>query len=155
MLKCQNYVDNLTIMNMIKFMLSWVENIKSFLTLSPGPEVINFFSCSTQLCTKFILLINLKCQQAFISMIATTSERLKARNLFICRYFSFYEQLKFCAQLSWACKKFLTSSPGLKVIKLEYILKLKIKCNDWLLADTCLMRFWYLSHLWVCKQQRI
>ena len=26
---------------------------------------------------------------------------------------------------------------GLKVIKLEYILKLKIKCNDWLLADTC------------------
>ena len=28
-------------------------------------------------------------------------------------------------------------SPGLEVIKLEYILRLKIKCNDWLLADTC------------------
>ena len=42
----------------------------------------------------------------FISMINTISERLKARNLFICRYFSFYEQLKFCAQLSWAWKKF-------------------------------------------------
>ena len=28
--------------------------------------------------------------------------------------------------------------PGLEVIKLEFILKLKIKCNDWLLADTCL-----------------
>ena len=28
-------------------------------------------------------------------------------------------------------------STGLKVIKLEYSLKLKIKCNNWLLADTC------------------
>ena len=27
---------------------------------------------------------------------------------------------------------------GLEVIKLEFILKLKIKHNDWLLADTCL-----------------
>ena len=35
-----------------------------------------------------------------IIMINTTSERLKARNFFICPYFSFYEQLKFCAQLS-------------------------------------------------------
>ena len=26
---------------------------------------------------------------------------------------------------------------GLEVIKLEYNLKLKIKCNDWLLVDTC------------------
>ena len=29
-------------------------------------------------------------------------------------------------------------SSGLEVIKLELILKLKIKRNDWLLADTCL-----------------
>ena len=29
------------------------------------------------------------------------------------------------------------ASPGLKVIKLEYILRLKIKRNDWLIADTC------------------
>ena len=28
-------------------------------------------------------------------------------------------------------------TPGLEVIKLEYSLRLKIKCNDWLLADTC------------------
>ena len=28
------------------------------------------------------------------------SERLKARNLYICWYLSFYEQSKFCAQLS-------------------------------------------------------
>ena len=27
--------------------------------------------------------------------------------------------------------------PGLKVIKLEFILRLKIKRNDWLIADTC------------------
>ena len=36
----------------------------------------------------------------------TISERLKARYFFICRYFSFYGQLKFRAQLSWAWKKF-------------------------------------------------
>ena len=27
--------------------------------------------------------------------------------------------------------------PGLEVIKLEFILRLKIKRNDWLFADTC------------------
>ena len=36
----------------------------------------------------------------FISMINTTSERLKPRNFFKCGYFSFNEQLKFRAQLS-------------------------------------------------------
>ena len=70
-----------------------------------GPEVIKLFSCSTQLSMKFILLINVKMPTivgilTFISMIDTTSERLEARNFFICRYFSFYEQLKFSAQLS-------------------------------------------------------
>ena len=39
-------------------------------------------------------------------MINTTSERLKARKVFICQYFSFYEQLKFRAQLSLARIKF-------------------------------------------------
>ena len=34
--------------------------------------------------------------------------------------------------------KIAGKSPGLKVIKLEYILRLKIKRNDRLLADTCL-----------------
>ena len=52
----------------------------------PGPEVIKFFSCSTQRSTKFILLINVKMPTivgilTFISMINLTSERLKARNL--------------------------------------------------------------------------
>ena len=46
----------------------------------PGPEVIKLFSCSTQLNTKFILLINVKMPTivgilTFISMINTTSER--------------------------------------------------------------------------------
>ena len=75
------------------------------------PEVIKLFSCSTQLCMKFFLLINVKMPTivgilTFTSMINTTSERLKPRYFFICRYFSFYEQLKFHAQLSWAWKKF-------------------------------------------------
>ena len=47
----------------------------------------------------------------FISMINTTYERLKARNFFICRYSNIYEQLKFCAQLSWAWKKFYNLGP--------------------------------------------
>ena len=60
-----------------------------------GPEVIKPFSCSTQLSTKFILLINVKMPTivgilTFISMINTISERLKARH-FSCPYFSFNE----------------------------------------------------------------
>ena len=63
------------------------------------------FLYSTQLSTKLILLINVKMLTTvgilsfFISMINTTSERLKSRNIFICRYFSVFEQFKFRAQL--------------------------------------------------------
>ena len=72
---------------------------------SSGPKVIKLFPCSTQLSTKFILLINVKMPTivgilTFVSMINTTSERLKAINFLIFRYFSFYELLKFRAQLS-------------------------------------------------------
>ena len=35
-------------------------------------------------------------------------------------------------------QKLIYSWPGPEVIKLEYSLKLKIKRNDWMLADTCL-----------------
>ena len=71
------------------------------------PKVMNLFPCSTQLSTKFIRIINEPTIiLIFISMINTISDRLKARNSFICRYFSVYEQLKFHAQLSWAWKKF-------------------------------------------------
>ena len=69
------------------------------------PRGYKTFSYSTQLSTKFIVLINAKMPTivgilTFVSMINTTNERLKARNVFIYRYFSFYEQLKFRAQLS-------------------------------------------------------
>ena len=75
-----------------------------------GPEVIKLIPCSTQPSMKFILLIKVKMPTivgilTFISMI-NTSKRFKARNFFICRYLSFYEHLKFHAQLSWAWKKF-------------------------------------------------
>ena len=36
----------------------------------------------------------------FVSMIKTIFEKLKAKNFCICQYISFYEQLKFPAQLS-------------------------------------------------------
>ena len=70
---------------------------------------------------KFILLINVKMPTivgilTFISMIIATSERLKARNFFICRYFSFYEQLKFSAQVSEHENSFITSGPGVQEI---------------------------------------
>ena len=77
------------------------DQIKTLTALDrPGPEVIKLFPCSTQLGTKFILLINVKMPTIvgilrFISMINTTSERLEARNFFICRHFSFYEPLNF------------------------------------------------------------
>ena len=52
-----------------------------------------------------MLLINVKMPTivgilTFISMINTTTERLKAKHFFSCQYFSLYEQLKFCAHLS-------------------------------------------------------
>ena len=81
------------------------QNPVNFHLCRPGTKVIKFSTYSTQLSTKFILLLNVKMPTivgilTFISMINTTYERLKARNFFICRYFSVYEQLKFRAQLS-------------------------------------------------------
>ena len=57
-------------------------------------KVIKLLSCSTQLSTKFILLITVKMPTivgilTFISMINTTSERLKTRHFYICRYLFF------------------------------------------------------------------
>ena len=75
------------------------------------PGVIKLFSYSTQLSMKFILLITVKMPTivgilTFISRIRTSSERLKAWNNYIFQHLSFYEQLKFHAQLRWAWKKF-------------------------------------------------
>ena len=66
------------------------------------------------------MLINVKMPTivgflTFMSMIYTTSERLKARNFFISRYFNFYEQLKFRLSLVEHEKSFVTSGPGLEL----------------------------------------
>ena len=37
----------------------------------------------------------------------------------------------------WTDRQTFYSPTGLEVIKLEFILRLKIKRNNWLLADTC------------------
>ena len=73
--------------------------------LSTGQEVIKLFSCSTQLSTKLIILINVKMPTivgilTFISMINTISESLKAKGIFVFQHLSFYEQLRFHAQLN-------------------------------------------------------
>ena len=73
----------------------------------PGREVIKLFSYSSQLSTKVVMLMNVKMpiidgMLTFISKVNATSDRLKAITFFICRYFSFYKQLKFRAQL---CRK--------------------------------------------------
>ena len=61
---------------------------------TPGPRVIKFFSCSTQLSLKFILPMNVKMSTivgilTLIGMINTTSESLEARKCFIFQHFSF------------------------------------------------------------------
>ena len=106
---------NFMLIFIYSFLHYQVTELTLFQQWPPGLEVITFFSCSTQLNTKFILLINVKMPTffgilTFISMINTTSERLKARNV-ICLYLSLYEQLKFRAQLSWAWKKFYNLGP--------------------------------------------
>ena len=97
------------------FFFGWIDlwwgRGASLLVLCTGPRVLKIFACSTQLSMEFILLINVKMPTivgilAFISILNTTSERLKTRNFLICLYLNVYEQLKFCAQMSWAWKKF-------------------------------------------------
>ena len=67
-----------------------------------GPEAIKLFSCTTQLNKKFILFINVKMPTVltFISRINTASESFKARKILTFHHLTFYEQLKFQAQLS-------------------------------------------------------
>ena len=45
-----------------------------------------------------------------------------------------------------------SSTPGLEVIKLEYSLRLRIKCNDWLLADTCPQAANHCAHVSASSQ---
>ena len=98
------------------------------------PEVIKLFPCSTQLSTKFILLTNVKMPTlvgilTFIRKINTTSERLRGRNFFICRYLSFYEHLKFHAQLSWAWKKLFYLGAWSAIVLYECQWYLEVWCT--------------------------
>ena len=45
--------------------------------------------------------------------------------------------------------------PGLEVIKLEYSLRLKINCNDWLLADTCPQTVNHCALFWVWEWTKV
>ena len=79
----------------------------------PDPEVIKLFSYH-DICPAHIEMPTIVGILTFIGMINTTAERLKARNLFIYGYFSFYEQLKFCS-VELIMKKSVTSGPDLLV----------------------------------------
>ena len=62
-------------------------------------SLCNFFSCSTQMSTKLIRLINVKMPTivgilTFIGRKITSYESLKARKAFIFHYFIFYEKFK-------------------------------------------------------------
>ena len=104
------------------------------LSFLSGPKVIKLFPCSTQLSTKFILLMNVQMPTivgilTFINMINATSERLKPRNFFICRYFSFYEQLKFVLSRVEHEKSCINSGPGVSVMCLNLTVPLvDLKC---------------------------
>ena len=61
--------------------------------------MLQTFSCSTQLSMNFIMFINVKMPTfvgilTFISIIKTSSENLRARNVSSFYHFSFYDQLK-------------------------------------------------------------
>ena len=85
--------------------------------------VIKLFPCSTQLSTKFILLINIKMPiivgiLTFISMINTISERLNAETssfVGILVFILVFEFFKFRAQMSLALKSLITLRPELLI----------------------------------------
>ena len=82
-----------------------------------GREVIKRFSCSTQLSTKFILLINVKMPTIvgilkFISMINTTSARIKANTSLFVGNLVFMSSWNFVLNLVELEKSFIDSGPG-------------------------------------------
>ena len=86
-----------------KIIFSQKFSIRVSSILDAGSEVRKLFASSTQL-SRNILLIIVKMSTivgilTFISMINATSEGLRARYLFICRYFSFMSNGNFV--LSW------------------------------------------------------
>ena len=90
----------------------------------PGPEVIKLFSCSTQLSTKFQLLIKTKIRTnkevSCFKSLRCIYHAKKCQNANNCWHFNIHEQDKFRAQLSSVWKKFYTSEPGLTLYKLRH-----------------------------------
>ena len=86
-LKCCRLFTS-AVYNQVRFRQDFIMKANSInpdQTARPGPEVTKLFSYSTQLSTEFILLINVKMPTivnilTIISMINTTSKRLKTRN---------------------------------------------------------------------------
>ena len=73
--------------------------------MEPGPEIIKLFSCSTQLSTKFFMLINLKLLTMANSSLLNIAENEifpvnKYENANNSWHFHIYLQTKFHAQLS-------------------------------------------------------
>ena len=75
----------------------------------------------------FILLINVKMPTIFVGILTfvnriyTPSEYIKHRKIVFSQYFTFYPQLKFHTQLSWAWETFY--KPGARFIIVSGILK--------------------------------
>ena len=89
---------------LIKVKLPTLVGILTFISMINTTSE-SFIICSTQLSMKFIKLIKVKLPilvgiLTFISMINTTSESLKAREVYTFQLISYYERLKFHAQLS-------------------------------------------------------
>ena len=84
--------------------------------ISPGPEVIKLFPCSTQLSMKFFPLINVK-MPTIVGILTFMSRKNSILGLYdpekcwTSRCFYTYEHLKFHALLSWAWKKFYNLGP--------------------------------------------
>ena len=107
----------------------------------PGPEVINFFSCSTQL--KYVMLVNVKMPTivgmilTFICMIHITSESMKARKDFIFQQFSLMSSWNLMHSRVEHEKCFITSWPFFPAYKLlkditEYVkLRLSVFRDFW------------------------
>ena len=57
-------------------------------------------------------------------------------------------------QQNWYAQSEDSDQPGLEIMKLEFILKLKIKRSDWLLVDTCpqAANRYALFWVWDCTQ---
>ena len=121
------------------------------------PRGYKTFPCSTQLSTKFILFIILKCQHlAFMSIINAGFENLKARTVFIFQRFSFYAQIKFHAELSMK-KSFMTSGPCLMFglnISYSHTVFMQAACrlHTDLICDTWFTKIFYNQKMTLFKK---